>query len=70
MLPVLVHGDLKVEMVIVDLGTGLREWTEVREGDQVEYCAERAELLRVLHRRGSRYAASWRWTRSTTDASR
>jgi hypothetical protein len=55
-LPVLVHGDLQVETVIVDLGTGPREWTEVREGDQVEYCADLAERLRMLHRRGLRYA--------------
>lgn len=56
MLPVLVHGDLQVETVILDLGTGVREWIEVRDGDRVEYCVDQAQLLQVLYRRGPRYA--------------
>jgi hypothetical protein len=38
-LATLVHGDVQVEAILVDLGTGIPEWIEVREGHQVEYCA-------------------------------
>jgi hypothetical protein len=55
-LPVLVYRDVQVETVVVDLGDGVRQWIEVRDGDRVEYCASLAELPHVLHRRGLRYA--------------
>jgi hypothetical protein len=46
---------VQVETILVDLGTGMREWIEVRQGHQVEYCTDRTELLQLLCRRGLRY---------------
>ena len=47
-LPVLEHGEWQVETVEIDLGSGLREWIELRHGDQIAYAAtddERDALL-------------------------
>jgi hypothetical protein len=48
-LPVLAHAGWQVETVSVDLGTGLREWIEIRHGDEIAYAAtvaKRDVLLR------------------------
>jgi hypothetical protein len=50
--PVLVRGDWQVETVWLDRGTGLREWIEVRAGEQTFYCASETQLRRLLHRHG------------------
>jgi hypothetical protein len=48
-LPILAHADWQVETVVIDLDTGLREWIEIRHGDEVAYAAtvdERDVILR------------------------
>jgi hypothetical protein len=55
-LPVLTHADWQVETVLLDRGTGVREWIEVRHDNTVQYCANRAGLLQLLHRHGLRFA--------------
>jgi hypothetical protein len=48
-LPVLAHGEWQVETVEIDLGNGLREWIEIRHGEQrthVETTAARDTVLR------------------------
>lgn len=52
MLPVLAHNNWQVETVAIDLGTGLREWIEIRHGDQRMYCATTAERDVVLREHG------------------
>ena len=47
-LPVYVCQGWQVESVVVDLGTGLREWIEVRNGPDRLYCATPAERDVVL----------------------
>lgn len=48
MLPVLAYGEWQVETVEVDLGTGLREWIEIRRGGQHSYVATDEELDVIL----------------------
>jgi hypothetical protein len=50
--PVLTFGRWQVETVAIDRGSGLREWIEVRGGDETAYCATAAELQRLLRDRG------------------
>lgn len=49
-LPVLAHREWQVETMIVDLGTGMRDWIAIRRGDEtlayVATVAERDLLLR------------------------
>ena len=52
MLPVLAYRDWQVEPVLVDRGTGMREWLEVRHRDHVFYCADHTELCRLLDGNG------------------
>ncbi len=51
-LPVYVRAGWQVETVWADLGTGLREWIEIRHGDQRHYCATGAERDKVLASHG------------------
>ena len=51
-LPVLAHADWQVETVIIDLGTGLREWIEVRHDGQRIYVGTAAERNAVLRTHG------------------
>ena len=48
MLPVLEHQGWQVETVEIDLGTGLREWIEIRHGGERRYVATVAERDVVL----------------------
>ena len=52
MLPVLVDGDWQVEAVIVDLGSGLREWIEIRNETAAMYVSTVADRDRVLRAHG------------------
>ncbi|WP_030443810.1 hypothetical protein [Actinoplanes subtropicus] len=52
MSPVLADDGWQVETVEIDLGTGLREWIEVRGGDQRRYVATAAERDVVLREHG------------------
>ena len=51
-LPVHVYAGWQVETMPLDLGTGLREWVEVRHGEDVWHCADRVEAARLLARQG------------------
>jgi hypothetical protein len=53
-LPVLGHDDWQVEPVLVDRGTGVREWFEACHRDQVFYRENRAGLIRLLRSNGLR----------------
>jgi hypothetical protein len=48
MLPVLGYDGWQVEAVIVDLGDGLREWIELRHGDERCYVTTASERDVVL----------------------
>lgn len=52
MLPVLVHQQRQVETVELDLGTGLREWIEVRHDDTRWHVAALADRDRLLRENG------------------
>ena len=52
MLPVLEHQGWQVELVQIDLSTGLREWIEVRHGEQRRYVATVDERDAVLRQHG------------------
>lgn len=52
MLPVLECPGWQVETVIIDLGDGLREWIEIRHGDEPTYCASAAQRDLVLRGHG------------------
>lgn len=53
-LPVLVRDGWQVETVVVDLGTGLREWIEIRHNGNRLYCATAVERDVVLGEYGLR----------------
>jgi hypothetical protein len=47
-LPVLVHGEWQVETVMLDLGSGMREWIEVRGYGSVQHCDGCCALQQLL----------------------
>jgi hypothetical protein len=51
-LPVLEHAGRQVDTVEIDLGTGLREWIEIRHREHRMYCATTAERDLTLREHG------------------
>jgi hypothetical protein len=51
-LPVLEYQGWQVETVEIDLGTGLREWIEIRHGGERRYVATVAQRDVVLQKHG------------------